>query len=71
MNKKQFYILTTCCLVALLVLFEVVLFIAFGGERLEQSGLVKWLCAGAPVLIVLLSFLRDYIIKVKFGGSNE
>ena len=59
MNKKQFYILTTCCLVALLVLFEVVLFIAFGGERLEQSG---W---------VLLSFLRDYIIKVKFGGSNE
>lgn len=45
MNKKQFYILTTCCLVALLVLFEVVLFIAFGGERLEQSGWVKWLCA--------------------------
>lgn len=42
MNKKQFYILTTCCLVALLVLFEVVLFIAFGGERLEQSGWVKW-----------------------------
>ena len=71
MNKKQFYILTTCCLVALLVLFEVVLFIAFGGERLEQSGWVKWLCAGAPVLSVLLSFLRDYIIKVKFGGSNE
>ena len=71
MNKKQFYILTTCCRVALLVLFEVVLFIAFGGERLEQSGWVKWLCAGAPVLIVLLSFLRDYIIKVKFGGSKE
>ncbi len=71
MNKKQFYILTTCCLVALLVVFEVVLFLTFGGEGLAQSGWAKWLCAGAPVLIVLLSFLRDYIIKVKFGGSKE
>ena len=71
MNKKQFYILITGCLVALMLLFEVVVFIGCGSELLEQSGWVKWLCAGAPVLIVLLSFLRDYIIKVKFGGSNE
>ncbi len=71
MNKKRFYILTTCCLVALLVVFEVVLFLTFGGAGLAQNGWAKWLCAGAPVLIVLLSFLRDYILKVKFGGSKE
>ena len=70
-NEQKTILHSNHLLVALLVLFEVVLFIAFGGERLEQSGWVKWLCAGAPVLIVLLSFLRDYIIKVKFGGSNE
>lgn len=70
MSKKQFYILSTCVLVALLVIFEIVLVIALGGERLEQSGWAKWLCAGAPVLILLLSFLRDYILKVKFSSKK-
>lgn len=63
MNKKKFYIITTCCLVAILIVFQIILYCVVGEEELLKNTKLRvlWICF--PTVIVILSFVRDYIIK--------
>ncbi|MDE7124129.1 MAG: hypothetical protein K2N83_01400, partial [Eubacterium sp.] len=64
MSKKKFYILTTCCLIAVLIIFEFVMYYFVGEEALLEKGKMRVLWLSFPVIFTLLStFIRDYIIK--------
>lgn len=70
MNRKKFYIITTSVLLLLLIFFEIVMYCIFEEGQLTQNWLLKTLCGGFPIVIIILSFIRDYILK-KYDNNNK
>ncbi len=62
MNKKRFYIITTCCIIAIFVLV--------GEDELIKNEKMRALWIGFPIVVVGLSFLRDLIIKKYMNGKE-
>lgn len=70
MDKKKFYIITTCCIIAIVVIFEVALYYLAGEEELIRNEKMRILWIGAPVFMVGLSFLRDFIIQKIYNNKK-
>ena len=70
MNKKRFYIITTCCIIAIFVIFEIAVYCLVGEDELIKNEKMRALWIGFPIVVVGLSFLRDLIIK-KYMNGNE
>ena len=71
MNKKKFYIITTCCMIAIFIIFQIVMYYAFGEEGLSKKGPVRTLWLFSPFIIVGFSFVRDFIIKRKYEKNDK
>ncbi|MDE6386123.1 MAG: hypothetical protein K2L36_08295 [Eubacterium sp.] len=72
MSKKKFYIITTCCVIAVLIIFEFVMYHFVGEVALMEKGIMRMLWLSFPVIFVLLStFVRDYIIKRKYKHNDD
>lgn len=71
MNKKRFYIVSTCIIVAILVVFEIVMYCFAGEEILLQKGPIRTFWIIFPSVIIGLSFVRDLIIHKKFDNDKK
>lgn len=63
MNKKKLYIVTTCCGIAIIIIFEIVMYCFVGEDVLSKKGIIRTLWIHFPIFIFLMSILRDFIIK--------
>lgn len=63
MNKKTFYILSTGFYIAILIIFEIVMYTCVGEDVLLQKGFLRNLWISFPTILLPLIFLRDFIIK--------
>ena len=71
MNKKRFYIITTCCIIAIFVIFEIAVYYLVGEDELIKNEKMRALWIGFPIVVVGLSFLRDLIIKKYMNGKED
>ena len=71
MNKKRFYIITTCCIIAIFVIFEIAVYCLVGEDELIKNEKMRALWIGFPIVVVGLSFLRDLIIKKYMNGKEQ
>lgn len=71
MSKKKFYIITTCCLIAVLIVFEMIMYYAVGEDVLLQKGPMRtlWICFS--LFIVALSIVRDIIMKKIYKNKEN
>lgn len=70
MKKKSFYIISTLLIVLILIVFEIVMYFFVGEEALMKKGELRTLWILFPAIILILSFLRDLIIKVKYKDNK-
>lgn len=63
MNKKTFYILSTGFYIAILIIFEIVMYTCVGEDVLSQKGFLRNLWIFFPLILLPLTLLRDFIIK--------
>lgn len=63
MNRKKFYIITTCCGIAAIIIFEILMYCFVGEEVLSKKGIMRTVWINFPIVIFCLSILRDFIIK--------
>lgn len=68
--KKSFYIISTLLIVLILIVFEIVMYFFVGEEALMKKGELRTLWILFPAIILILSFLRDLIIKVKYKDNK-
>lgn len=68
--KKIFYIISTLLIVLILIVFEIVMYFCVGEEALMKKGELRTLWILFPAIILILSFLRDLIIKVKYKDNK-
>lgn len=71
MNKKKFYIISTCCIIAVLIIFEIVMYFCVGEDVLLEKGTMRVLWMGFPAIIIGLSLVRDYVIKKIYMNDNK
>ena len=71
MNKKKFYIITTCCLIAIFIIFQIVMYYAVGEEVLSRKGPVRTLWLFSPIVIMCLTFVRNLIMKRKYEKNDK
>ncbi len=71
MNKKKFYIIFTCSLVAAVIIFQIVMYSFVGEDVLLRKGPIRVVWLLFPVVILIFSFVRDIIIKRKYEDNNE
>ncbi len=71
MDFKKFYIITNCCFIAVIIIFEMAMYFFVGEDVLLGKGKMRvlWICF--PIVIVGLSFLRDFIIKRKYKNNDN
>lgn len=63
MNKKRFYTITTICLILILAISEIVIYNFAKACSLIGSSKITIIMVAIPIIIVALSFLRDFIIN--------
>ncbi|MDD6729026.1 MAG: hypothetical protein PUE08_07410, partial [Eubacteriales bacterium] len=66
---KKFYLISTSIVVAVLVIFEIVMYFFVGEDALATKGIVRTIWIIFPIFILALSFLRDFIIKKHFDDK--
>ena len=71
MNKKKFYIVTTCFIIAVIVVFEFVMYCFVGEDILLKKGTMRTLWISFPIVIFGLSSLRDFIIKRIYKNDDK
>lgn len=71
MNKKKFYIIFTCGLVAAVIIFQIVMYSFVGEDVLLRKGPIRVVWLLFPIVVLVLSFVRDIIIKRKYEDNNE
>ncbi len=71
MNKKKFYVISTCCLIAVLIVFEIVMYYFVGASVLLEKGKMRTFWIGFPTIIVVLSFIRDFVIMKKYANQDN
>lgn len=70
MNKKKFYILTTCSMIAVLIIFQIVMYYVVGEDILMQKGPLRTFWILFTPFIISLSFVRNLIMKRKFKDND-
>ncbi len=71
MNKKKFYIIFTCGLVAAVIIFQIVMYSFVGEDVLVRKGPMRVFWLLFPIVVLVLSFVRDIIIKRKYEDNDE
>ena len=71
MNKKKFYIIRTCCLIAIIIIFEIIMYYAVGEDVLSQKGTMRNLFILFPVMIAVPSLVIDFIGKKVIGNNDR
>lgn len=71
MNKKKFYIIFTCSIVAALIIFQIVMYYFAGEDVLLKNGKMRTIWLLFPAIIIGLSFVRDLIIKRKYEDNDK
>ncbi len=71
MNKKKFYIIFTCGLVAAVIIFQIVMYSFVGEDVLVRKGPMRVFWLLFPIVVLSLSFVRDIIIKRKYEDNDE
>ena len=70
MNRKKIYIITTCCGLAAIIIFEIVMYCFVGEDVLSEKGIMRTLWINFPIVILVLSFLRDFLIKKIYNDDK-
>ena len=68
MNKKRFYIITTCCIIAIFVIFEIAVYCLVGEDELIKNEKMRalWMlpeysmCPGQEILRKQALLLREH-----------
>lgn len=71
MNKKKFYIITTCCLIVAMIAFQMAMYYIVGEKTLLESGKMRSFWLFFPLVFLGLTFLRDFIIKKKYNSIDN
>ncbi len=71
MNKNKFYIIFTCSIVVVLIIFEIVMYCFVGVDALSKKGIMRIFWIIFPIVILGMSLLRDLIIKRKYGDNDK
>lgn len=63
MSKKAILIIERCCAVALLIIFEIIMYFAVGEEILMQKGPMRTFWLFFPLILCILSILAENMIN--------
>lgn len=71
MDKKKIYIITTCRVISIFSIFQVVMYYAMGQEILLKKEAMRTIWILFLQIILYLSFVKDFIIKRKYENNDK
>lgn len=71
MSKKKFYIIFTCSIVVVLIIFEIIMHYFVGEDMLLKKGAIRTIWLLFPIIIISFTFVRDLIIKRKYEDNDK
>lgn len=62
MNKRVYYVLSRIILIAILILFEAVMYFAAGETALSQKGALRTVWLLLPAFLLIVQTVVDFIV---------
>lgn len=71
MSKKAILIIERCCAVAILIIFEIIMYFAVGEEILMQKGPMRIFWLLFPLMLCILSILAENMINKIYKNKDK